>query len=95
MSDLTSLDDVQAQPLTETQIRGILAQIDLDITNLVRDGKLSALKYAIGGSGAPTADRSANLHALLTARQHYETLLRGLPVWEVSRGEDDSPATRG
>jgi hypothetical protein len=95
MSDLTNLDDVIGQPLTEAQIRGILAQIDLDIMNLVRDGKLAALKYATVGDGSPTADRAANLQALLVARKSYETLLQSLPSWEVSQGEDDSPATRG
>lgn len=95
MTDLTTLEDLEGQPLTEEQLLAIIAQIDLDITNLVRDGKLSALKYSIGGSGAPSADRSVNLHTLLTARHHYETLLRALPTWVVSRGEDDSPTTRG
>ncbi len=95
MTDLTTLDDLQGQPLTEVQIRGILAQIDLDITNLVRDGKLSALKYSMGTDGAPATDRAANLQALLAARKQYEALLQSLPAWEVSRGEDDSPATRG
>ena len=95
MSDLTSLDDLEGQPLTEVQIRGILAQIDLDVTNLLRDGKLSALKYSMGGDGTPAADRAANLQALLAARKQYEALLQSLPAWDVSRGEDDSPATRG
>ncbi len=95
MSDLTNLDDVTGQPLTEAQIRGILAQIDLDILNLARDGKLAALKYSTAGDGAPASDRAANLQALLAARKHYETLLQALPVWETSQGEDDSPATRG
>ncbi len=95
MSDLTTLDDLAGQPLTEVQIRGILAQIDLDITNLVRDGKLSALKYGTGSDGGPSADRATNLQALLSARTHYEALLRTMPAWEVSRGEDDSDATRG
>ena len=95
MSDLTSLDDVTGQPLSEAQIRGILAQIDLDILNLARDGKLAALKYSAVGDGSPAADRAVNLQALLAARKHYEALLQSLPAWETSQGEDDSPATRG
>ncbi|MBI1346179.1 hypothetical protein GC163_07800 [bacterium] len=93
MADLTSLDSIAGQPLSEAQIRGILAQIDLDITNLLRDGKLAAVKYAVGSNIGPSADRAANLKALLEARQHYETLLTAFPAWEVSQGVDDSPFT--
>ena len=45
MADLNDLSSVSGTELTEAQIKGILAQIDLDITNLLRDGKLSALNY--------------------------------------------------
>jgi hypothetical protein len=85
MSDLTDLSTVQGGDLSESQIKGILAQIDLDITNLLRDGKLSALKYGIGGARGQTTDRAANLKALLEARAHYEQLLQSLPSWEISR----------
>lgn len=93
MADLTSLNELHGEALTEAQIRGILAQIDLDVTNLLRDGKLAALKYSTGAPLGPTADRAANLQALLAARQHYESLLQSLPAWEVSQGIDDSPLT--
>jgi hypothetical protein len=83
MPDLTNLDDLAGEDLTEPQIKAILAQIDLDITNLVREGKLSALRYE-GSGGSPTADRAANLEALLAARKHYEALLHALPAWEIS-----------
>ena len=80
--------------LTEDQIKGILAQIDLDITNLLRDGKLSALKYGIPGQGGRSTDRAANLKALLEARRHYQNLLTSLPSWEVSQqAEDDNPSS--
>ena len=95
MADLTSLDGFEGTPLTEAQIRGILAQIDLDVTNLLRDGKLAALKYGVGSNIGPTADRAANLQALLAARTHYEQLLSKLPAWEVSQGIDDDPLTPG
>jgi hypothetical protein len=95
MGDLTSLEELAGQPPTETQLRGILAQIDLDVTNLLRDGKLAALKYRVGGEVGPTGDRAANLQALLAARRHYEELLRQLPSWEASQGIDDSPRTEG
>lgn len=90
MTDLTSLTNLTGSPLTEGQIRGILAQIDLDVANLLRDGKLAALKYSVGSSIGPTADRAANLQGLLEARKHYEGLLAALPAWEVSQGVDES-----
>lgn len=94
MADLTTLDDLAGQPLTEPQIQAILAQIDLDIANLLRDGKLAAAKYSLG-EGAPATDRAANLQALLAARKHYESLLQSRPAWEVSQAErGDQPATR-
>lgn len=89
MNDVAELSEVEGQPITESQIRGILAQIDLDITNLVREGKLSALKYAIPGGAGLQTDRASNLRALLEARQHYEWLLRALPAWEMSQGRCD------
>jgi hypothetical protein len=88
MADLSDLTTVSGEELTEAQIRGILAQIDLDITNLVRDGKLSALRYVVGGQEGQRTDRAANLRALLEARRHYERLLESRPAWEVSQGID-------
>ena len=85
MPDLSDLDDLSGEDLTEAQIRGVLRQIDLDITNLVREGKLSALKYATRGPAGRTADRAGNLRALLEARAYYERLLESLPTWIVSR----------
>ncbi len=95
MSDLESLEGAKGDTLTEVQIRAILAQIDLDVMNLLRDGKLAALKYSVGGNAGATTDRAANLQALLAARQHYQQLLSTLPAWELSQGVDDDPLTRG
>ena len=85
MNEIAELSEIEGQPITEPQIRGILTQIDLDITNLVRDGKLSALSYGIPGGAGLQTDRAANLRALLEARQHYVELLQSLPAWEVSQ----------
>ena len=87
MADLTNLDGVSAQQLTSDQIRGILAQIDLDLTNLVRDGKLSALKYGVPGPAGQTTDRAANMRALLAARDYYQKLLTSDPVWVTSHAQ--------
>lgn len=92
MADLTDLSTVTGDELTPEQIRGILAQVDLDIVNLVRDGKLSALKYAVGGAGGQQTDRAANLQALLAARTHYERLLSARPGWEVSMADCECPS---
>ena len=82
--DLPDLSSLSAAELTVPQIRGILAQIDLDITNLVRDGKLSALKYGLDGPAGQHTDRAANLHALLAARDYYQQLLSNSPAWVAS-----------
>ena len=83
MPDLPDLSTLQGSELTEPQLRGILAQIDLDVANLLRDGKLAALKYSLPGGAGLSTDRAANLQALLNARQVYQRLLETLPAWEV------------
>jgi hypothetical protein len=88
MADLTDLSSVEGEELTEKQIRGILAQIDLDIVNLVRDGKLCALKYGLAGPGGQSTDRASNLRALLGARKHFEVMLNHFAGWEVSEFTD-------
>ncbi|WP_437206453.1 hypothetical protein [Planctomicrobium sp. SH664] len=93
MSDLDNLNAVTGTELTNEQIQGILQQIDLDILNLVRDGKLSALKYAIGGRAGQSTDRGANLQALLEARNHYQQLLNQRPGWVVSQANCDCGST--
>lgn len=85
MDDLINLDSVSGQELTPSHIRGILQQIDLDITNLVRDGKLSALKYSVSGQAGQSTDRAANLNALLIARAHYQQLLEQQPSWNITQ----------
>lgn len=92
MSDLTSLDGLTGTPISETQIVAILAQIDLDIMNLLRDGKLAALKYSLPGHVAGSSDRAANLQALLAARHHYERLLQQQPSWQTSQYDDGGSA---
>lgn len=89
MSDLSNLDGLEGSDLSEGQIRGILMQIDLDVVNLLRDGKLSALKYSVGGEQGRTMDRATNLKALLAARSHYEKLLQGIAGWQTSQYEQE------
>ena len=86
--DLTDLSTVSGTELTDEQLRGILAQIDLNITNLLRDGKLAALKYHDAGQTGRSADRGSNLQALLTAREHYQKILSSRPVWKLSVARD-------
>ncbi len=95
MADLTDLSSVSGVELNEEQIRGILEQIDLDILNLLRDGKLSALKYGLPGPAGQQTDRAANLHALLAARDHYQSLLAGCPAWVTSQAEGSFQAKTG
>jgi hypothetical protein len=88
MSDLSDLNDLDGAELTEGQVRAILNQIDLDVLNLLRDGKLAASKYTASGpsTGGQKMDRAAGLLALLAAREKYEALLTGMPAWEQSQG---------
>jgi hypothetical protein len=83
--DLPDLSSVSGTELTDEQLRGILAQVDLDITNLLRDGKLSALRYGTPGDAGALTDRSANLRALLEARSVYQKLLESRPVWVMTQ----------
>lgn len=87
MPDLTDLSSVSGEELTVAQIQGILAQFDLDIMNLARDGKLAALESSDSSSTPEYMDKSENLRALLTARGHYQRLLESRPGWAVSQGE--------
>ena len=88
MSEIEDFSSITGEELSVEQLRGILLQIDLDITNLLRDGKMAALKYRTG-KGGQTADRAGNLKALLEARSHYERLAREAvgDDWSISRGE--------
>lgn len=86
MADLEHLNGVSGSELTATQIDAILQQIDLDVLNLLREGKLAAAKYTLPGNG-PGMDRAANLQALLAARAHYQQLKIAAGSWEVSQGE--------
>jgi len=79
--DLPDLSSVSGQELSDEQLRGILAQIDLDITNLLRDGKLSALRYGTPGADGALTDRAVNLRTLLESRRHYQGLLESRPAW--------------
>lgn len=87
--ELTSLEPISGQQLTTAQINGITQQIDLDITNLLRDGKLAAVKYSLPGGTGPSTDRAANLHALLAARDLYQKLLDQQPAWKTTAAELD------
>ena len=89
LADLSTLADLpgDAAELTAGQLRAIVGQIDLDIVNLLRDGKLSALKYAAPGDSGGLTDRAANLKALLEARRYYAGLLDGRGGWAVTAVE--------
>ena len=84
MSDLADLSTVSGAERSAAQIQGILDQIDLDILNLLREGKLAALKYSSGGDTARSVDRAANLTALTKTRDYYRQLLVSLPAIEMS-----------
>ena len=84
--DLPDLSTLSGTELTPAQLYGILGQIDLDIANLLRDGKLAALRYGVGGPAGSQTDRAANLQALLAAREHYQQLLASQPASVITQG---------
>ena len=49
----------------------ILARIDREIEELLREGKLSLLEYDLPVGEFAKTNRAANLKALLAARRHY------------------------
>lgn len=87
MSDLSDLNSVSGTSLTGEQLDAILAQIDLDVLNVLRDGKLAAVKYTLPGGAGLGMDRAANLQALLQARDYYQRLKDRQPGWEISVAE--------
>lgn len=88
MADLTDLTTASGTELTAAQINGILNQIDLDIFNLVRDGKLAASKYYKNGSAGAGMDRSLNLQELRKTRESYQKLLDAMPAEHYSQYDD-------
>ena len=51
MADLTNLDSLTGDDLTESQIRGLIRKIDLNIANLMNAGKLGAARIAENYAG--------------------------------------------
>lgn len=89
MADLTDLDSVSGDDLTEDQIRGIIRQVDLNIMNLLRDGKLAAARIAENTPGGKDVDRSAALRELRETRQFYVDVLENLnPSIVISQYDD-------
>lgn len=94
MADLTNLDDLTGSDLTEEQLRGIIAQIDLNIVNLMRDGKLGAARVAENYAGGQSVDRAAALDAMMRARAIYQKQLDDFVVIEITQYDDPYDSTR-
>jgi len=89
VADLTDLSSVSGDDLTESQIRGIIAQIDLNILNLLRDGKLGTARIAENTPGGKDVDRSAAIRELRETRQFYVDVLQNLnPTIVLSQYDD-------
>lgn len=78
MADISTLSSLSGEQITTAQIQAIINQIDIDVANLTRDGKLGTAIYSFGrgvkGTGRFT-DRAQAMRALLEARTYYEALL--------------------
>ena len=88
MADLTDLDSLTGDDLTESQIRGLIRKIDLNIANLMNDGKLGAARIAENYAGGQSVDRTAALQAMLQAREFYKKLLEDSPTMVISQYDD-------
>lgn len=88
MADIANLDSLTGDDLTEDQIRGILRKIDLNIFNLMNDGKLGAARIAENYAGGQSVDRAAALDSMIKARGYYEQLLRDVPTMVISQYDD-------
>lgn len=88
MADLTNLDSLTGDDLTEAQIRGLIRKIDLNIANLMNDGKLGAARIAENYAGGQSVDRTAALQAMLQAREFYQKLLEDSPTMVISQYDD-------
>lgn len=88
MADVADLNSLTGDDLTADQIRGILRKIDLNIVNLMNDGKLGAARIAENYAGGQSVDRAASLDAMMKARAYYEGLLRDVPTMVISQYDD-------
>jgi len=88
VADLTNLDSLTGDDLTEAQIRGLIRKIDLNIANLMNDGKLGAARIAENYAGGQSVDRTAALQAMLQAREFYQKLLEDSPTMVISQYDD-------
>jgi hypothetical protein len=88
MADLANLDSLSGDDLTEEQIRGMIRKIDLNIANLMNDGKLGAARIAENYAGGQSVDRAAALDAMLKARAAYQRILDDIPVIVMSQFDD-------
>lgn len=98
MADLVSLDSLSGEEISDEQLHGLINQLDLDIANLLRDGKLSALNYGVGRAARGTgrwANRGEALQAMTEARQLYQGILdrrtaadEAAPAFSVSVHDD-------
>lgn len=91
MADLTSLSQLgDGSALTEAQIQAIINQIDLNIVNLMRDGKLGAARHQQYGAEGGEVDRSGAMREMMKARAIYEQMLHNIPSEIQSQYDDPS-----
>lgn len=88
MADVSSFDGISADPLTTQQIQAIINRIDLNIYNLMGDGKLCAIRNGQNGPTGTQVDRSVGLAELRRTREFYVKMLEDQP-FEVRHQYDD------
>ena len=85
VTDVTDFSGVTGQELTADQIRGIVKQLDLDMYNLVRDGKNAGATYRIGDRMVSKVEW---MRQLRETRQYYAELLARLPAIQTTVYDD-------
>jgi hypothetical protein len=88
MADVASFDGISADPLSYDQIQAIINQIDLNIYNLMLEGKNATLYYQQNGPAGKMADHARALEALMLAKKQYQVMLDQIP-YEVHSQFDD------
>jgi hypothetical protein len=85
MTDITAIGSIpDGTGLSDAQLQGMIDQIDLNIYNLVKDGKHATLPYTKFGDVGHKADPAQAIKALQDLRTHYKTLMEESPAEEMT-----------
>ena len=87
MADVSDLSGVTGTAITEAQVLGIIARIDLNIYNLLA-GKWDLVDYAEFGLAGHRKDPTKMVEALKGLKSMYQSQLDDLPAEYTSQFDD-------